>query len=1102
VAFGQTATLPVQLAQPAPAGGVVVDVTSLDPSKVSVVTPTVTFNAGEQLKNATVSGVALGTAAVVAENPNYAPDTALVSTTATLNFVATSVTAYSTFGAQYTLEFRSAGALTPAPAGGITATLTPQDPTCVGAPASVLIPQGQNSINDSLDYGGSAALPCTTYLVATAPGINPDSIQVTINPPPAVALGLTTAEIGSGLQYGSYSVSLAVSAHGGRTVSIRSLDTNFVLIQKDNATAGSDSVGVFLPNGTSSTSFYLAGKEGITSDSALIVAEAPGFTPDTAKVYVRQAAFDVQGVPGSVNVLGGNSNVYVQMGIGNLANTTMNAYQGPRVGGSLGRIATLTLSSATVAQLRDSTATPDSVKTVTFPVGQYYTPTSQPQGVQIDPIGVGTVTVTGSVPGLVPLPGAVRTYTVNPALISLPTSAEVGAGLQYGSYSISLSGPNHGGTTVKLKVLTPGIALVQPDNSTAGTDSIDIVFPDGTTNLSYWIAGVEGVVNDSVLVEASALNFLPDTTKIYVRQPAIELQGVPTTTGSLSANNNIYVQVGIGNVANTTMNAYQGPRTGGSLPRIATVSVTPGTAATLVDSTGTPASTKTVTIPVGQYYSPTSLPQGLQLDPLSAGTETFVASMSGFTPLPAATRTMTISGPVISMSTSAEIGSGLQYGSYSVNLGATAHGGVTLRLRTDSAGIALIQKDAVTLGADTVDYSVPDGTGSVNFWLAGLENITEDSIRVIAEVVEGGFAPDTMMVHVRRPAFELQGVPASTTTLSPNANVYVQFGVPNLAGTTMNAYQGSRVGGTPPTFYVRSDAPTVVRIADSATTGDSLAITAPAGQYYTPTTVGSGGLAIDPFTNGATNIVALHPVFLPLGAATRPITVSTPVISVNTGTVGSGLQRSQSFNLGGGTQHGGVDVVVKSSAPGVLKVAPDAFTPGTDSIIISLPNGSNGGSFYVQGMEDTTGTPTIFVSASGFSTGSAGYTVVTPAIELTSLPTSTTAGAANTAFWAQVGVANGIYTTMNEYQNVRAGSPGVLVTFSNGAAGIAQLVTTALTADTVAVAIPIGQYYTPTNVASGGVAFDPLTAGTTTINATATGFIALPNIPFTVTVNP
>lgn len=1102
VAFGQTANLPVQLALPAPAGGVVVNVTSLDPSRVSVVTPTVSFNEGEQLKNATVSGVAVGSAAVVAENPNYAPDTSLVSTTASLNIVAASVTAFSTFGAQIVTEFRSAGALTPAPAGGITVTLTPRDPACVAAPATTLIPQGQTSVADSIDYGGSAGLPCTTYLVAEAPGIDPDSINVTINPPPAVALSATSTTVGSGMQDGNYSATLAVSTHGGRLVRIRSLTPGIVVVQDDAATAGVDSIGHFVPNGSQTTNFYIGGLEGIISDSALVVAEAVGFTPDTMKVYVRQGAFDLQGVPSSVNLLGGNSNIYVQMGVPNLALTSMNAYQGPRVGGTMVRLASVELSTGLVAQLLDTTATPDTVKTTTFPVTQYYTPTSVGGGgIAIDPVGVGSVTVTASVPGLLSLPGATRTMTVNPASLNLTTTiAEIGAGLQDGAYSATLSGGQHGGTTVKLRLVSPGVGLIQPNATTLGTDSIDLAIADGISSASFYLAGLEGIVNDSVSIVAEAPGFIPDTMKLRVRQPAMDLQGVPTSTGSLSGNNNIYVQIGIANLALTSMNAYQGPRFGGTLPRVATVTVAPGTVAILRDSTVTPDSTKTVTIPVGQYYSPTSLPQGLQIDPLAPGTATVVASMAGFNQLPSATRTMTVSGPVITLPGSAEVGSGLQDGGYTVNLGASAHGGVTLTLYTLAPNVALLQTDGTTLGDDTLTFVVPDGTGSRTFWLGGLEGIDNDSTQVVAEVP--GFAPDTMWVRVRRPAFELQGVPGSTTTLSANANVYVQFGIANLAYTSMNAYQGSRFGGTAPTFYVRSDGPTVVRIADSATFGDSLPVTAPAGQYYTPTSVGFGGLAVDPLTTGSTTIVATHPLFTPLPSATRSITVSTPAITTTATPVGSGLQVSRNFFLGA-PQHNGVNVVVKSSAPGILKVSPNSTTPGTDSIIVFVANGGTSGTYWVQGMEGQTGSPTVTVSANGFIDGSAGFTVVQPAIELQGVPANIASGAANAAIYAQVGIPNGPLTSMNDYQELRAGGPGPLtVTFTNSSPGVVQLVTTDLTADVVTALINVGFYYSPTSVASGGVALDPLTVGTRTITASASGFVQLPGATRTVNVTP
>jgi hypothetical protein len=1101
VAFGQTASLPVQLALPAPAGGVVVNVTSLDPSKVSVVTPTVTFNAGEQLKNATVSGIALGTAQVVAENPNYAPDTSLVTTAATLNITAANLTAFSSFGGQITTEFRSSGALTPAPTGGITVTFTPQNPACVTAPASTLIPQGQTSKSDSIGYGGSAPLPCTTYLVATAPGIDPDSVQVTINPPPAATFSFATTELGAGLQYGTYNVNLAVSAHGGRNITVRTLDPSKVLIQLNGSTAGTDSVVQFLPNTQTSIGFWLAGMEGVVNDSALVVTTVPGFAPDTGKVYVRQGVYELSSVPGSVNFLAGNSNIWVQMGVPNAAFTTINAYQGPRVGGTLGRVATVALSSSFVAQLVDSTATPDTVKSVTFPVGQYYTPTNLPTGMQIDPIGVGTVTVTASVPGLLALPVATRTMTVNPAILSVSTSAEVGAGLQYGAYSLTLSGPNHGGTTVKLQVAQPGVGLVQPDGSTAGTDSLDLVIPNGQTSANFWVAGVEGILNDTVPVVATAAGFIPDTMALIVRQPAIEIANVPTTIGSLAAHQAIWAQIGLPNVAVTTMNAYQGPRVGGAIGRTPTVTIAPGDFALLRDSTAIPDSSKTVTIPVGQYYSPTSVATGgLAIDPSTPGIATVSVALAGFAPLPTAIRTISVTGPTLSLPGTAEIGSGLQYGSYTTSLSASAHGGVTLKLRTLTPGVAVIQPDNVTLGADSLVVPIPNGTASVNFWLGGMEGITNDSVLVVAEIP--GFLPDTMKVYVRRPVFELSSVPATTTTLSPNTNIWVQMGVPNAAFTTINAYQGSRVGGTAPTFHVRSDAPTTVRIVDSAGFGDSLAVTLPAGQYYSPTSVATGGLGVDPLTTGATNIVATHPVFLPISGATRAITVATPAISVSGGIVGSGLQRQQSFTLGA-PQHGGVDVVVKSTAPSVLKVAPDANTPGTDSIIVHINNGNTGGSFYIQGMEGQTGAPTIQVSAPGFTDGSAGATVVQPAIEVANVPTSPASGAASTTIWAQVGVGNGVYTAMNEYQHIRAGgADSLVVTFTNSNGTAAQLSTPSLTGNTVTAAIILGRYYTPTTFAGGGVLFDPLAPGSTAVTVSLAGFVPLPNATVNVNVGP
>jgi hypothetical protein len=67
---------------------------------------------------------------------------------------------------------------------------------------------------------------------------------------------------------------------------------------------------------------------------------------------------------------------------------------------------------------------------------------------------------------------------------------------------------------------------------------------------------------------------------------------------------------------------------------------------------------------------------------------------------------------------------------------------------------------------------------------------------------------------------------------------------------------------------------------------------------------------------------------------------------------------------------------------------------------------------------------------------------------------------------------------------------------------VGQLVTTALTGATVTVPIGPGQSRSPATVATGGVAFDALTAGTTAVRGTIPAFIVLPTAAVIVTVSP
>jgi hypothetical protein len=99
-------------------------------------------------------------------------------------------------------------------------------------------------------------------------------------------------------------------------------------------------------------------------------------------------------------------------------------------------------------------------------------------------------------------------------------------------------------------------------------------------------------------------------------------------------------------------------------------------------------------------------------------------------------------------------------------------------------------------------------------------------------------------------------------------------------------------------------------------------------------------------------------------------------------------------------------------------------------------------------------------------------------------------------------VLNALQTGYTAEQTIRAGGSGVTATLTSSAPGVGQLVTAAGPSGTVTVDIAPGQSRSPGTVATGGVAFDPLAAGTTTVRATIPGFLALPGATIPITVNP
>ena len=397
-----------------------------------------------------------------------------------------------------------------------------------------------------------------------------------------------------------------------------------------------------------------------------------------------------------------------------------------------------------------------------------------------------------------------------------------------------------------------------------------------------------------------------------------------------------------------------------------------------------------------------------------------------------------------------------------------------------------------------ITLSEPAPTGGVTLTVAAVDpSITTPTVSSIF-IMEGaqssnatlqGLSPGTTTVRVSNAQF---GVVTSEVTVTAELDILgpaitmapafiesitIQF---ESLGTPIAAPEN----GLDVTLTARD--PTCVSVAST--------VTIPGGLTNETAEVTYGGSAS---LTCATYVVASAPSIV--SDSVLVSVIAAPTISVGTRTVGWGLQTGHNATLPLGN-HGGVTVTVTSSDPSTLLISPDANTPGTASIEVAVADGGRTVPFYVQGVEDATGTPTVTLTAAGFTDGSNTVSVVQPGLVLSGAPTNTTTLSNNSNLYAQIGIPYSSNTVT--VQQVRAGGTPVTVTFTSSDVGVGTLTDGQTSGATFDRTIDVGQYFTPTTVGAGGIAFDPIGSGTVTLtaDATAQNVLMRPNATRTVTV--
>ncbi len=1090
VPYGGSASLPLQISTPAPPGGVTVSLVSDNPLAVAVQTPSVTILEGQQAVNAFLSGVDLGSATITASTVDFGIAQTVATSRANLNIVQSSLTISETLSDSVRIRLESGGVQVAAPAGGIMVNMTSRNTDCAVAVSPVTIPAGLVSTTSLISYGGESTTPCNTWVVAEAGAIDPDSVYITVNPPP----GFTTYSwtTGAGLQRGAYAY-LGIANHGGVNVVIKSADPSMLLIAPNAGTVGSDSIVRFVANGQNYFDFWLQAVEGVADTGVVslqVTYQATGFADGSSAATIRPPVFDLLGIPASTTTLSAQSAVYAYIGYTLPGYTYVVEEQQVRRGGEPLTL-TLTNSQTGVGELVTTDLSGDEV-TVTIPVGASRSPTSVAAGgAAFQPLASGSTTITGTIPGYTQMTYYNKNITVSaPGFTTYAWTT--GAGLQRSAYGY-LGASNHGGVNVVIRSPDPSMLLIAPNTGTVGSDSLVRFVADGQTYFDFVLQAVEGVADTGVVtleLTYEAPGFNTGTSAATIRPPVFDLLGIPANTTTLSGQSAVYAYIGYTLPGYTYVIEEQQVRRGGE-PLTLTLTNSQTGVGELV-TTDLSGDEVTVTIPVGASRSPTSVAAGgAAFQPLASGSTTITGTIPGYTQMTYYNKNITVSAP--GFTTYAwTTGAGLQRSAYGY-LGASNHGGVNVVIRSPDPSMLLIAPNTGTVGSDSLVRFVADGQTYFDFVLQAVEGVADTGVVTLELTYEApGFNTGTSAATIRPPVFDLLGIPATTTTFSNPSAVYGYLGYTLPGYTYVVEEQQVRRGGEALTLTLTHSTPGVGRLVTTDFTGDEVTVTIPVGASRSPTSVATGGAAFEPLTSGTTTITGSIPGFTQMTYYNKTVTVSTPTITMYEWTVGSGLQKSV-YGFLGAVNHGGTSVVIKSSAPSVAVVSPDANTAGTDSIVVFVANGNQYFYYHVQGVEGQTGTVTVTARANGFTDGSAPLNVVQSAVGLYNVPSSMSlsSGADSVAFYAQVGVPQSNLQYLSEVQNVRAGSGPLTVTVTSGAPAVAELVTLSERGGTVTVQIPVGLYYSPTTVAGGGVAIRKLSEGTTVVSGAVSGFVTL-----------
>ena len=962
----------------------------------------------------------------------------------------------------------------PAPAGGVTVTVTSDNPGKIvpAPPGSVFIAAGDTTglvtLNGVATGTTTLRAEAAVYMDAAVSATATNNI-ISLPQTQSVLLGQAST------------IPVTITREGGNdgpiVVALSSSDTAVVTLGAATVTVPSGQLSVNAPI------------TGVGIGTATVTATAPNFVGDTSLVSTS-ANLDITVPAISINsTFGGGLTIELESPPG----TPLAA----PAGGIAIALEASSPACVTVPALAQIQAGTTNVGvpiayggTAPLPCTSVITATG-PAGVDAD-----TVSVT----------------VVPAAALTVSAPAAVGGGLQISS-QVTLGTTQHGGTTVHIESSDPSRILVAATGTGGvGDASVDITVPNGTNIVTYWLQGLDWTSGTSsaaaVTITASASNFVPgNDTTTYV-QPAFALANVPASIPSTAANVDINARVGVPNAANNGIAQTQARRSGAT-PLSVTFNTSAFAIAELDQNGGSGgAASQTITIEPETSQTPNGA-GGVELDPKLAGTTIITAALTDFIDVGGGVTVTVTQLPSITVNLPQRLGGGLQ-AQATVTLSTSQHGGVTVRIESlDTSRVMIACLDAANpncanqAGSPYKDVNVPDGTNLMSFlvqaedWVPGS---TSAAVTIRASI--SGFNEGTDTVTYVQPGVEVLNLSANTTSTSPNDPFTARVGAPNPGNGTMAASQARRAGAPDLLVTFKNTNQPIAELVLDGVSADQQVGHIAATKQETPAS-GAGTVQFDPVAAGDTTVTAEITNFVAVGNPFAVHITQLPNITVTAPqSVAGGLQAGGNAQLSIITPTPLV-VRITSSDPSRFKIAPNTTTVGGAFADVTVPANGNFLSYVVQGEDwvpgiSTSAPVTITVTATGYNSASDVTTYVQPAVRIINVPPTITTLSPNADFGAQVGVAIG--NVFQTSQARRAGGSPLTVTFTNSVAAVGEI--------DLNNGVSGAQQQTATIVAgnsqtvngAGGVEFDPLGTGTTTLTATIPDFISA-GITATVTVS-